>query len=96
MPVALSNLLFHCVIFLIIITLWVSVEHIIEIQFLRCHRTDHSFLFNIQVFRCIIDTGRFICILVIGFVLILKARLWKAVVSRPCDSSVQRKKKYVL
>lgn len=53
MPVALSNLLFHCVIFLIIITLWVSVEHIIEIQFLRCHRTDHSFLFNIQVFRCI-------------------------------------------
>ena len=33
MPVALSNLLFHCVIFLIIITLWVSVEHIIEIQF---------------------------------------------------------------
>lgn len=53
MPVALSNLLFHCVIFLIIITLWVSVEHIIEIQFLRCHRTDHSRLFNIQVFRCI-------------------------------------------
>ena len=52
MPVALSNLLFHCVIFLIVITLWVSVEHIIEIQFLRCHRTDHSFLFNIQVFRC--------------------------------------------
>lgn len=53
MPVALSNLLFHCVIFLIIITLCVFVEHIIEIQFLRCHRTDHSCLFNIQVFRCI-------------------------------------------
>ena len=96
MPVALSNLLFHCVIFLIIITLWVFVEHIIEIQFLRCTELI-TVAYSIYRFSAVfIDTGRFICILVIGFVLILKARLWKAVVSRPCDSSVQRKKKYVL